>query len=149
MLTTSLLAIALAPAAANAAPAPGFDALKTFGEAAARAITLRKFADLYAMACVEPQPIAKAPFVKEMSELHKANNTKSASVGTDDEIVRENRKAGATSPEDFGKLTTAMLPIRIVSVDKIAGRKVESSAVQVWRMRIENGRWCAGMDDFR
>jgi hypothetical protein len=124
-----------------------FARLKLIGEQVARAITEKKFEDIYSFLCASDKArTTKKQFASTLRDLHETAKTATADLGTDAEIVRENRRSGAESPADLDKLATVMLPLRLHFVsDRAHG--IQSTTVQVWVFHREGNSWCTPLDD--
>jgi hypothetical protein len=100
--------------------------LRSVGESVARAITQKKYEDLFSLLCVDDQAkTTKKKFAATLREVHRAGGTTLAEVGTEVDFLYENRRAGANKAEDFDKMTT----------------------VQAWVFRLEKSGWCNPLDD--
>ncbi len=80
-----------------------------------------------------------------LRELHKESGTKSAELVSDEEIVYENRRAGAKSAADLDKLPFVLVPIRL-HFASMSGGPGDSTSVQSWVFRREGGAWCTTLD---
>jgi hypothetical protein len=135
----------LASGPANAKPA--LDELRAIGKRVARGISEKNYAGLYPLLCAADKAKSKPEgFANMLREVHKASGTKSAELASDDEIVYENRRAGAKSAADLDKLQTVLVPIRL-HFAPLGGGPGDSTSVQDWVFRREGGAWCTPLDD--
>jgi len=115
------------------------------GEQIARAMTRRKFEEIYPFLCApdKARTTAKA-FGAKLRELHEAAETTTVDLAKDDEIVRENRRAGAQTIADLAGLSTVMLPFRLHAPGHGGS---DSTSLQVWVFHHESESWCTPLDD--
>jgi len=122
-----------------------FGGLKSIGDQIARAMTQKKFEQVYPFLCASDKTRTTATaFGSMLRELHKASETTTVDLAKDDEIVRENRRAGAQTIADLGGLSTVMLPFRLHAPGHSGG---DSTTVQVWVFHRESDSWCTPLDD--
>ena len=125
--------------------ASSFDRLRVIGEQIARAMTAKKFEQIYPFLCTKDKgrTTAKA-FGGTLRELHTAAETTTVELGKDDEIVSENRRAGAKAITDLANLPTVLLPFRLHAPGHSGG---DSTSIQAWSFHRENDSWCTPLDN--
>ena len=122
-----------------------FAGLRSIGEQIAGAMTRKQFEQIYPILCPtdKARTTVKA-FASMLRDLHTASATTTVELVKDDEVVRENRRAGAQTIADLAGLSTVMLPFRLHARGQVGG---DSTSLQVWVFRREGDAWCTPLDD--
>jgi hypothetical protein len=121
-----------------------FASLKSIGTQIALAMTEKRFEQIYPLLCTADRSrTTAAAFGAMQRELHAAAETTTVDVGNDDEIVRENRRAGAHTVADLAGMSTVMVPFRLHAPGHAGG---DLTSIQVWAFRREGASWCTPLD---